>query len=175
MSKLGSRSSLNPSHISDATQVGVAAESPLDPAQIIYPPLVATGTEPYGGDTHTTVPTLPCQSQSGFEELLYVGPSSFVAAETQASSESYGPPGPSGFSQWGYVTNLTIATPTSDPSISTPSTQVLPTLRALSRPQLYPLSQVREVFAFSPVRCDDVGCNTAARVGVIRVGVMSCY
>jgi len=80
MSKPGSRSGLNPSHISDATQVSVAAEFPLDPAQIIYPPLVTTGTEPYGGDTHTVVPTLPCQSQSGFEELLYVGPSSFVAA-----------------------------------------------------------------------------------------------
>jgi len=36
--------------------------------------------------------------------------------------------------------NLTIATPTSDPSISTPSTQVLPTLWALSCPQPYPLS-----------------------------------
>ena len=71
--------------------------------------------------------------------------------------------------------NLTITTPTSDPSILTPSTQVLPTLRALSCPQPYPLSRVREVFAFSPVCCDDAGHNTAVRVGVIRVGVMSCY
>ena len=136
----GSQSSLNPSHISDVTQVGVATEFPLDPAQIIYPPLVTTGTEPYSGDTHSTVPTLPCQSQSGFEELLYVGPSGFIAVETQASSEPYSPPGPSGFFQWGYVTNLTIATPTSNPSILTPSTQVLLTLQALSCLQPYPLS-----------------------------------
>lgn len=38
-------------------QVGLAAEFPQDPAQIIYPSLVITATEPHYGSTHTTNPT----------------------------------------------------------------------------------------------------------------------
>ena len=182
MSKPDLQSGLNPSHLPDTTQVGVAAEFPQDPARLIYPSLV-TGTESYHGVTHTANPTFP---HSEFEEL-YVGPSGFshsqivepyVIAETQASSSilsigSYGPPGLAGFSQWDHATDLTIATPTSDPSISTPSVQIQPTLRTLSRPRPYPLSRVREVFAFAPV-CPNLeaDCGTAERVGVIRVSVV---
>ena len=187
MRKPGSKSSLNPSHLPDTTQVGVAAEFPQDPARILYPTLTVTGTETYNGDTYTASPAFPHESE--FEES-YVGPSGFFShsqivepyttAETQASSstlpvEPYGPPGSNVFSRWGHAMDLAIATPTSDPSISTPSTQIQPTLRALSRPQPYPLSRVREVFAFTPIRNDEVGRGTAMRIGVIRVSVLSHY
>ncbi|KIM69289.1 hypothetical protein SCLCIDRAFT_19897 [Scleroderma citrinum Foug A] len=95
----------------------------------------------------------------------------YVATETQATSltESYAPQGPTGLSQWGHVTELTAAMPTSDPSISAPSTQVQWTLWALGRPQPYLLSRVREVFAFAPMRHEgDRG--TALGIGVIRTG-----
>ena len=150
MHKLGLQSGLNPSHLPDTTQVGVAAEFPQDPAQFIYPLLVITGAEPYWGDTYTESPAFLPESEI---EELYVGPSGFVAhsqtadsqyvaVETQATSltESYAPQGPTGFSQWGHVIELTATTPTSDPSTSAPSTQVQWTLRALGCPQPYLLS-----------------------------------
>ena len=182
MSKPGLQSGLNPSHLPDMMQVSVAAEFPQDPVRLIYPSLV-TGTKSYHGVTHTANPTFP---HSEFEEL-YVGPSGFshsqivepyVIVETQASSSilpigSYGLPGLAGFSQWDHATDLTIATPTSDPSISTPSVQIQLTLRALSRPRPYPLNCVQEVFAFAPVCPNlEVDCGTAERVGVIRVSVV---
>ena len=183
MHKLGLQSGLNLSHLPDMTQVRVAAEFPQDPAWFIYPPLVVTGAKPYWGDTYTKSPAFLPESEieevyvrtSGFVAHSQTTDLQYVAVETQATSltESYAPRGPTGFSQWGHVTELTAAMPTSDPLISAPSTQVQQTLQALGHPQPYPLSWVQEVFAFAPMRHEG-DCGTAPGIGVIRVGVVFC-